>query len=103
MDIKDIKNIFIGAINYKITEVEGLASNHNALGRQCGNMAAIEIDINIPEKVKRKVLFHEILEAINYEFELNLEHEKITILESSILGCIKQNKEAFSLIIEEDI
>ena len=43
--------------------------------------------------LENKVLLHEIIEAINFDYELKLEHQKITILESTLYQVIIDNQE----------
>ena len=83
--------IKIGGLNYRVSQVENLARDNGALGRCCGNSRTIEIDSNLDEQVKEKTLIHEIIEAINFENQLNLEHWKISVLESSIYQILKDN------------
>lgn len=83
--------IIIAGLDYDIKEEKDLARDHNALGMHSGNAAEIKIDTDLKECIKRKVLLHEILEAINYEYELKLEHNILSILESSLFSVLKSN------------
>lgn len=90
-----LNNIKIGGLNYSVKKVKDLARDHDALGRCCGNSASIEIDMEIGKNVTDKVLLHEIIEAINFEYELNLEHPKISILASTLYQVLIDNKGLF--------
>lgn len=87
-----LNNIKIGGLNYSVKKVKDLARDHAALGRCCGNSASIEIDMEIGKNVTDKVLLHEIIEAINFEYELNLEHNKISILAMALHQVLSDNK-----------
>ena len=85
--------IKIGGIYYKVIYKKDLARDRGHLGECCGNSAEIGLDNNLNKHVEDKVLLHEIIEAINFEYELKLEHEKISILESSLYQVLIDNKE----------
>jgi hypothetical protein len=83
----------IGGILYKVSKIKDLARDRGHLGECCGNNATIGLDDNLHSDVERKVLLHEIIEAINFEYELELAHNKISTLESSLYQVIMDNKE----------
>lgn len=92
------KNIKIGGLYYKTLEVKDLARDHSALGRCCGNNTTIELDSELKDSVKEKTLIHEIIEAINFEYELDLEHPKISILASAFYQVLVDNKNLFATV-----
>ncbi len=47
------------------------------------------------ESVRAESLLHEIIEAINLDNELNLEHPKITTLASQLFAVLRNNKLRF--------
>jgi hypothetical protein len=51
----------------------------------------IEISNDIPNDSKASTLIHEIIEAINYHLELNLDHSKICGLEIGIFQALKDS------------
>lgn len=85
--------IKIGGINYRIEYKKDLTRDRGHLGECCGNNATIGLDDNLDYNVERKVLLHEIIEAINFEYELNLEHNKISIFETALYQILIDNKE----------
>jgi len=51
----------------------------------------IEIDDAIPVSAQEEALVHEIIEAINYHYELELEHNKITVLGAALHQVLAEN------------
>ena len=89
------KKVKIGGYIYDCMLVSNLTRDSDTLGRSCGNTLRIEIDDSIPHENKVSTLLHEILEQINFRYELCLEHKQITILESTLYQVIKDNPEIF--------
>lgn len=96
--------ITIAGLRYSIVLEKDIARDNNALGMHCGNSATLKIDHGLKENVKRKTLFHEILEAINYEYELKLEHNILSGLESSLFEIFnnKDNKWLLEYLIQNN-
>ena len=46
----------------------------------------------------RSTLFHEIIEALNYQLELKLEHHQIQSLEAGLFSILTKNKDAREFI-----
>lgn len=86
-----MNKIFITGLEYEIEYTKNLARDSDALGTHNGNHAVIKIDVDLKPHVQQKVLLHEILEAINFEYSLKLEHDKICVLESSLFEVIRNN------------
>jgi len=95
----NVKNITIAGINYKITYTKSQARDRGELGAVCGNSSEINIDESLDTERQKKTLIHEIIEAFNFEYELNLEHKQISILETAFFTVLKDNQELFSKII----
>jgi hypothetical protein len=93
-------NIKIGAIEYKIIFVENLARDMDSLGRCCGNNRTIEIDKNLDGQIKEKVLIHEIIEAINIEYEFDFEHNIISKLATILYQILIDND---GILIENEV
>lgn len=51
----------------------------------------IIIDNNFSESCQREALLHEIIEAMNYHMELELEHHKITALSEGLFAVLHNN------------
>ena len=94
-----IKNVRILGINYpvEVIDMQLAAGNHNAGSMDTtGCKIFVSSSINTPEHQKA-VLLHEIIEALNYRLELNLEHAKITQLESGLFSVFQDNPELLKL------
>lgn len=52
----------------------------------------IWIDVNQAKEQQESSLFHEIIEAIDFIYELKLEHNKISCLETGLYQVLKDNK-----------
>jgi hypothetical protein len=87
----------IAGLDYEIKLEKYIARDSGALGMHCGNSAIIKVDADLRGSVKQKVLLHEVLEAINYEYELKLEHEKLSVLDSALFEIIKNKENAWLL------
>lgn len=74
------KQVEIGGHLIKVTEVTGLASRHGECGSFQLSSLTIEIDKGLPDTLKEETLWHEIVEAINAIYELELPHRSIQIL-----------------------
>lgn len=65
-------------------------------GAPCGQWLSqtneILINGTYDKQNQETTLIHEIVEAINYLYELNLEHNKIQILEATLYQVLKDNK-----------
>jgi len=90
-------HIYNCKVNDKITRDTG------RLGNSCGNALEIKIDSTIPQQNQQSTLLHEILEQINYRYELDLEHDKITILETALYQVMQDNPEVIKFIIKKNI
>lgn len=95
-----INNIKIAGLKYQITEIENLTRDNNCLGNCCGNSLNINIDKNLKEDVKKKTLLHETLEALNFEYNLEFEHNKICVLETALFAVIRDNTDLIKYLSE---
>jgi hypothetical protein len=85
----------IGGIVYDLMFSNTAARDSNSLGSSCANSCEILIDSTAPKQNQESTLIHEIIEQINYRYELNLEHNKITTLETALYQVIKDNPGIF--------
>ncbi len=83
--------IKIGGHIYRVSTSNTMARDSDAYGSSCGNALEIIIDTTVPEQNQQSALLHEILEQINYRYELGLEHWQITILESALYQVLRDN------------
>lgn len=78
MILKKIK--ILGHIYEVILENDFITETGGNTGR-CNNYTnQIHICSKLPESAQHEVLIHEIIEALNYRLELDLEHHKICAL-----------------------
>lgn len=89
------EKIKIGGIMLNIITDEHLAGAEDKFGVCDLIRGQIVIDETQPEDHKEVVLLHEILEAINKEHQLELEHNQITSLASCLYQVLKDNKLCF--------
>jgi hypothetical protein len=95
MQIPD--KVKIGNLTIDVSLVENMARDGKHMGVSCANGCYIKIDKSLPEQQKHSTLIREILEIIDFIYELGLEHRTITILESAIHQVITDNPEAFKM------
>ncbi len=91
-----MKYVDIAGIKYTIELTKNLARDRNSSGECNLNQNCIYIEESISNDLKDKVLLHEIIEAINFEYSLNLSHNNIVILESALYQVFKHNKFNFN-------
>jgi hypothetical protein len=89
------EKVKIGGHIYDCKLGSDIARDDNALGRSCGNAQCMWIDNTVPHENQESTLLHEIIEQINYRYELGLEHKQISILEAALYQVIKDNPEIF--------
>lgn len=68
-----------------------LSRDWDANGSYCGNACAIKIDSSTPRDRQRSTLIHEILECVNYDLEMKMDHGDITRLETGLFQVMKSN------------
>jgi DNA-binding transcriptional regulator YhcF (GntR family) len=95
MQIPD--KVKIGSLTIDISLVEHLIRDGKHMGCSCGNGCYIKIDNSIPEQQKHSTLIHEILELIDFIYELGLDHRTISTLESAIHQVIVDNPDMFKM------
>ena len=71
---------------------QNLGKDSSKAGLYNGIDMIMKIDSTANRQRQEATLFHEILEAINYELELNMEHPLISKLETAIYAVLKDNK-----------
>lgn len=89
----------IGGHVYDCEMFSDLTRDSGALGCSCGNALRIRIDNSIPRENQESVLLHEIIEQINYRYELGLEHKQITTLETALYQVMVDNPEVVRFIM----
>jgi len=80
---------------YRCSRDPHLVRDTGRLGCSCGNGLYIKLDSTVPMPNQESALLHEIIEQINSQFELHLEHPAISILEVALYQVIQDNPEIF--------
>ena len=85
----------IGALRVPVKETPLLISDRGRGGEYSFVMQELRIDPSAPEGKKTEILLHEIVEAINGYYELDLPHDKITVLAFALHQVLADNKIEF--------
>jgi len=85
------KTIKIGGHNFEVIIDNRNRGGSNDIGSCCHTEGKIYLEENVNQSTKESTLFHEIIEAINYIYELDLDHNKITVLEATLYQVLKDN------------
>lgn len=92
------ETIQVGAIKYQIEYVERLLSSKDRsvaiLGECDALLGIIRLDPTYPQRLP-DTLLHELLEAIKYEYTLDISHETLERLTTTLLDTIQRNSLAF--------
>lgn len=89
--MKRLKTVKIGGRTYRIKYKDGLARLHDAAGRSCASKCTIDIDPVGATHHKREIFWHEVIEQLNYIYELNLPHSTITVLGAGLYQVLADN------------
>ncbi len=71
-----MSKVKIGGYELNIIEKENLVNNYEHFGEYSEVLDEIYLDKNLSKQKKIETLMHEILEAINCLYKLNLNHDK---------------------------
>jgi len=85
-------SVKVGGLIIKVEQKNNLASNRDKFGEFSFMEQKITIDESLPQDKKEETLIHEILEALNGYYALNLEHDKISVLGFGLYQVLKENK-----------
>ena len=91
--MKLLKEVKIGGHRYKVIFKDldkNEASNNCGYCRTTDN--EIYINSSMSQEQQESTLLHEIIEAINFNYQLDLEHNKIQTLEATLYQVLKDNK-----------
>ena len=96
---KEILKIKIGALTYKIEFVHPHELQDD-YGEFDAETLSIKINENLPKDLQKTTIIHEIIEAINYQYEFKFKHNVITLLESILYQVLKENKKFFDQLLK---
>lgn len=74
----------------------------NALGRCHASTQTIHIATDLNDEQKQSTALHEIIEALSYHLQLNLEHNIIMSLEASLYQVLSDNGVDLSPLLENE-
>lgn len=89
------KEVKIGALTYTVVLDPTLSAERGLFGEMCPLMQRINIEANATAEQQEQTLLHEIIEAINNNCELNLEHNQIQTLGFVLHQILKENELSF--------
>ncbi len=85
------ERIKIGGHWYRVEWKKNLYRDHDAAGMSNANKLTIDLDPTGEPSHIDEIFWHEIIEQINYRFELNLPHDKISILGAVLHQIVTDN------------
>ena len=85
------ESVKIGAHDWKVTINPNYYKDSGHTGTCAMHAQHIIIDGAATDSYQEEVLLHEIIEAINYMYELELPHNKITTLGNTLYQVLKEN------------
>ena len=89
-------------LGYSYQLVENVDSDFiGAFGRKHVKNQIIQIATDLVEQQRVSTVLHEIIEALNYHLELELEHSKIMALEAGLYQVLTENGIDLNPLIKE--
>jgi len=86
------KTLKIGGINYQVIVENPHMHGCNGVGSNNDGTAIITISNTINHQVQESTLLHEMIEAINGTNDLQLSHQTISTLETSLYQVLMDNR-----------
>lgn len=94
------RTIKIGGLRYELNFVDAYELDGACGECNCGR-CSIRVNRDIPPAQQRATILHEVIEAINWHLELDLEHRHIQGLEHALHQVLTDNRDLFSLPLAE--
>jgi len=87
------KTCKIGGYNYEVKFVENRTKDNGDShpASVSSQWQKIFIDSNQHKEGQESSFIHEILEAIDYHYQIGLPHDKISVLETALYGVLSEN------------
>lgn len=76
---------------YKVTLVDGYVTREANTGRCNSYLNEIHIAGEVVSSNQNEILLHEILEALDYRLELDINHPRIAVLSEALYQVLKDN------------
>ena len=89
-------NLKIGGFQWNVKEVENLMNDRELLGEMAPREQEIIIEKGSSEQQKEETLLHEIIEVLNWMYNIKLEHYQIELLGVSLHQVLKDNEINFT-------
>lgn len=83
--------LLICGLMYDIIYSNTLSRDFSALGMMSRNDLKIYLESSLDRELQKKTLIHEIIEVINSDLDLQLDHKTICCLETALFNVIKDN------------
>jgi hypothetical protein len=84
--------ININGHDYNLEYVEGLFFNEGQIGKISVPTLLIEIDKDLKPTVKGETILHEVMEAMNFWNNWNLDHHLLTQINTNYYAVLNNNK-----------
>ncbi len=85
-------NLKIGGHPYEVFVRRREVDDGSTCLGSCNNvLQKIWIEMDCPQSAQEETLLHEIFEAINFNYEMQLSHPQITVLSSVLYQVLKDN------------
>lgn len=92
MSMKIPSNLKIGGFQWNVKEVQNLMSDRERLGEMAPRTQEISIEKGSSKQQKEETLLHEIIEVLNWMYNIKLEHYQIELLGVSLHQVLKDNE-----------
>lgn len=96
-----MKTINILGMEYALEWDTNAIQDHQKAGYCASSRCAIGLDSSLEKQRLGETLLHEIVEAIDFELQLDLKHEILSALAFAVYSVIKNNPELFIMIDPE--
>ena len=93
--LKIAPTVKIAGIVYSVRMVSQMSTEDNCTGKIRTGRAIIDLDNDMHPDMAKATILHEIIEAIDIENELSLEHHKVQSLATQLYQVINDNPEIF--------
>lgn len=96
MLIMEIPNkIKMGGYTIQVEQVHDLMNDRQELGVYYPRTQTINMDADCTDQLKDEILIHELLEAIKFHYNLELEHHELSIISTVLHQVLRDNKLVF--------
>ena len=94
-------NLLLGSIPFKLLYDKEMCRRFEVMGQINYHENIIYIDPDLHERDTLQTILHELIEFINRNNEIGLQHHVLTDLEIGLMGIIMQNATLFQIFVDE--